>query len=269
LQIITVNIDKGGTGKSTVTYNFADWLTKQDYEVLVIDGDRSCNLTDSYQSTNNSTIADIFEKNSDQQIEVENITPYLDLIKGSEKMKDHVLDLHLRQNNCLIFFMWIADNYKWLDSYDYIIIDTHNDESLVTKNFLAVADIILGVSDPSNNGFKSWLKLNDTMNQLKEELINPIHRNSYVTGSALLIANRVDVKTTTSNQFLEVIETDERYLGMIQEKQLMAKSLLNNQPIFEQRKEMSNTEINRHENFYDSIDVLFNKIIAKINEYSD
>lgn len=27
LQIVTVNIDKGGTGKSTVTYNFADLQT--------------------------------------------------------------------------------------------------------------------------------------------------------------------------------------------------------------------------------------------------
>ncbi|KXT62781.1 hypothetical protein SGADD02_02255 [Streptococcus gallolyticus] len=52
--------------------------------------------------------------------------------------------------------MWLGDHYDNLaQQFDVIIIDTHNDESLVTANFIAVSDIVLAVSDASKNAYRS------------------------------------------------------------------------------------------------------------------
>src|SRR5699024_3347694 len=141
-------------------------------------------------------------------------------------LDDDKLDLKSRQNNCMIFYMWIADNYEMLEEYDYVIIDTHNDTSLVTANFLAVSDMVIGVSEPSRNGFRAWLELEDTLDYLIAELIDVRTRETYVTAEAYLIANNVDHRTNSSKQFLEMAELQENYLGMIQAKELMRKSLL-------------------------------------------
>lgn len=50
MQIVTININKGGTGKSTFSYNFSKWLSsRKNKKVLLIDGDSSCNLTYSFK----------------------------------------------------------------------------------------------------------------------------------------------------------------------------------------------------------------------------
>ena len=52
MKIITININKGGTGKSTFSYNFSKWLSSIKHKkVLLIDGDSSCNLTYSFYLT--------------------------------------------------------------------------------------------------------------------------------------------------------------------------------------------------------------------------
>ncbi|WP_370569679.1 ParA family protein [Sporosarcina sp. BP05] len=214
MKIITVNVNKGGTGKSTVSYTLAKWLTiVQNKKVLLIDGDRSCNLSYSFSNVGTSSILDIF--NGKEPVEIYNVGENLDFIKGSEQLEDNELDLKSKQNNCMLLFMWIADNFQKVQEYDYVIIDTHNDTSLVTSNFLAVADIVLGVSEPSRNGFRAWLELEETLNYLKSQLVDVVSRKTYVTATPYLIANKVDHIGSSSKQFLEMVELQRNYLGMI------------------------------------------------------
>ena len=50
MKIQTTNLDKGGGGKSSQTYNEADWLSRvMGKRVLLIDGARECNLTHSFE----------------------------------------------------------------------------------------------------------------------------------------------------------------------------------------------------------------------------
>ncbi|HEO6712721.1 TPA: ParA family protein [Streptococcus agalactiae] len=261
MKIITVNINKGGTGKSTFSYNFSKWLSRiKGQKVLLIDGDSSCNLSYSFNHKSSKTIFDIFKNG---EFEILNIDKNLDFINGSSRLTDDVLDLRKRQNNCLIMFMWIADNIDILSNYNYIVIDTHNDSSLVTSNFIAAADIVLGISEPSRNGYRAWLELQNTITNLKNEVVDIMTRKSYIQAEPYLVGNKIEHIGNTSKEFLEIISEDSRFIGYLPKKELLAKSLLLDKDIFEQRKNMTATEKNRHKKFFSDIDELFNNIVEK------
>lgn len=264
MKIITININKGGTGKTTVSYNLAKYLAEmKKKKVLLIDGDRSCNLSYSFDNLGSTTIADVF---NDKEITLNSVDDNLDFIKGSETLEDDTLDLQSRYNNSMLFFLWIADNYEKLEKYDYMVIDTHNDKSIVTTNFLAVSDIVLGVSEPSRNGLRAWHELENTIDELKKGLVDLRTRESYVKARPYLIANRVSHIGNTSKDFLEAVEDIDKYLGMVQKKELLAKSLLEDQSIFEQREKMSKRENERHQAFYENVEYVFEEIILKADE---
>ena len=255
MDIITVHINKGGTGKSTISYNLANWIAeKKNKKVLLIDGDHSCNLSYSFPNVGEETIINIFEG---KPAKIYPVAKNLDFIKGSQNLKDDYLKLKDKQNNCMLMFMWIADNMATLEQYDYIIIDTHNEPSLVTNNFLAVSDMVLGVSEPSRNGYRAWLELKSTIEQLKTILVDIRTRESYVTTKPYLIGNRVEHNTTSSKEFLETIESEPDFLGMVQKKELLAQSLLKNENIFAYDEKI----IKSHELFYNNVEAVFNKIL--------
>lgn len=264
MKIITVYMDKGGTGKSTISFNLAKWLAhEKNKKILMVDGDHSCNLSYSFSVTGKSSIENIFKKES---VDIYEAEKNIDIIRGSKELEDDELGLITQQNNCMIMFMWIADNIDALKEYDYMIIDTHNDASLVTFNFLAVADIVLGVSEPSRNGFRAWIELGSTIEFLKKELFDVRTRESYVTAKPYLLGNKIEHIGNTSKQFLEVAEKEENYIGSIQKKELMAKSLLDDTGVFEKYSNMDEKERKLHKNFFENTEYVFNKIIEKANQ---
>ena len=65
----------------------------------------------------------------------------------------------------------------------------------------------------------------------------------------------------TCEQFLDVVQEDEAYLGSIQKKELMAKSLVINQSVFEQREQMTPKQKQDHQKFYDNIEYVYENIL--------
>lgn len=162
--------------------------------------------------------------------------------------------------------MWLADHYDDLaQQFDVIIIDTHNDESLVTANFIAVSDIVLAVSDASKNGYRAWLQLKRFVDDIKAEAIDVITRKSYVTATPYIIGNNIKLfgnhVSDTAKQFLAVMEEDPAYLGTIFTKELLAKSLVYDQSVFEQYQQMTPNEQEKHQNFYDNITYVYQHIL--------
>lgn len=45
MEIITFSAIKGGVGKTTLSYNFAEYLSSINKKVLLIDMDHQCNLS--------------------------------------------------------------------------------------------------------------------------------------------------------------------------------------------------------------------------------
>ncbi|WP_277293903.1 ParA family protein [Streptococcus hyointestinalis] len=265
MRIQTTNIDKGGGGKSTHTFNEGDWLSRvKNKRVLLIDGARECNLTHAFDVTSEKTIYDIFTTG---EYEICRITDNLSLIRGDERLTDEQLDLASRNNKYLQLFMWFSEHYEELDKqFDIILIDTHNDKSLVTANFIAVSDIVLGVTDASTNGFRAWLALKQFVESIKREAIEVITKKSYVTAEPYIIGNKIEYYgnnvTDTCKQFLDVIQEDEAYLGSVQKKELMAKSLVINQSVFEQREHMTEKQKLDHQKFYGNIEYVYTNILT-------
>ena len=60
MEIITFSAIKGGVGKTTLVFNYGEWLSEQGYNVLLIDTDHQCSLTQTYDIFKTAgTVADI------------------------------------------------------------------------------------------------------------------------------------------------------------------------------------------------------------------
>lgn len=265
LKIQTTNLGKGGGGKTTDTFNQGDWLARvKNKRVLLIDGAWECNLTRTFDVSSQKTIYDVFTTG---EYEIVPISENLSLICGDSRLTDEQLDLSSRNNKYLQLFMWFSEHYDELaEQFDIILIDTHNDESLVTANFIAVSDIVLAVSDASLNGFRAWLSLKNFVEVIKSEAIEVISKKSYVTVQPYLIGNKIKYVgqnvTDTCKQFLDVVQEDPAYLGSLQEKELMAKSLVVGQSVFEQKEQMTENQKTSHQKFYDNITYVYERILA-------
>lgn len=265
MKIQTTNLGKGGGGKTTDTFNEGDWLARvKGLRTLLIDGAWECNLTRTFDVKCEKTVYDIFTTG---EYEIVPISENLSLICGDDRLTDEQLDLASRNNKYLQLFMWFSEHYEELEAqFDVILIDTHNDESLVTANFIAVSDIVLAVSDASLNGFRAWLSLKNFVDFIKSEAIEVITKKSYVKAEPYLIGNKIKYVgnnvTDTCKQFLEVVEEDSAYLGSIQEKELMAKSLVISQSVFEQHEEMTANQKETHQKFYDNINYVYENILS-------
>lgn len=81
MKIITFAAIKGGVGKTTLAYNYGEWLANQGSRILFIDLDHQSNLTQTYQIYDNKyTVGNIFLKND--QVKIHQINENIDLIAG-------------------------------------------------------------------------------------------------------------------------------------------------------------------------------------------
>lgn len=141
MNIITTWNLKGGTGKTTTTFNLAATYAAQDKKVLVLDLDMQANLT-SFFDTDISK-----HKRSKPDID-QVIRGGIDIRKAIYHSRFSNLDFIKGSND--IMFLELADIDilgKHLatiaDDYDICVIDTHPDASILSENALAISDLVL------------------------------------------------------------------------------------------------------------------------------
>ena len=163
MKIITFSAIKGGVGKTTITYNYAEWLSKKGKNVLLIDLDHQCNLTNIYLPVEkNNTIGEVFKDSSIvSEVVVHKIKNNLSLISGYIELDDLEKMIENQSKKEMLLYLWIKKNYKKFnfDQYDYILIDTHPDFSTITKNAIAISDIIISPITPSEHGYSAKFNL--------------------------------------------------------------------------------------------------------------
>ena len=113
-------------------------------KVLLVDLDSQCNLShyfDVYQTT--GTVANIFTGAG--SVEIVNVAPNIDLIPGSMRLDEVEASLATKSNQNTIFYDWLSEHCEELNlaQYDVILIDTHPDFGIITKNAIAVSDVTL------------------------------------------------------------------------------------------------------------------------------
>src|SRR5699024_8678869 len=257
--VITINQQKGGTGKSTITKNLSSYYAiEENAKVLVIDGDSNGYLTqlfgDKYiRSTGN--IGELLKPkniNTDQQNNVKldfvKVHKNIDLIPFDPYLdkKQNVLLTH--QNINYIMLGWFALNKEMLRQYDYIFIDTHNDFNVFTKIAISISHLVLSPLDPVLHYEKAQLKMNHEFNNIFTEITTQITGESFVQAELYVIGNKVRHNTNRDKEFLNYIQNMDNYLTWFPNKELFA--LASNEII--SMKDMINKDKNKHkhENFY-------------------
>lgn len=206
MKIITVNVNKGGAGKTTLAFNLAEYL-KTNHRVLLLDFDDSTNLTNRYgHYTNlNNTVVNLFENGDVSPIK---LADNFDLIAGHSSVEQLKERLNSRRRREYIFGKWLALNEEALsEKYDYIVIDTENDEGILTQNALIVSDLVLGVAEASKDSFLALVALKKFVQELNDDF------NSET--KLALIANKINLSENASKDLLAELQGYPEYLGYL------------------------------------------------------
>lgn len=242
IKIIAFYTDKGGTGKTANSYGLACYCAEiLNARVLLIDGDRSRNLTNRFGITGEYTINEVFKIDGKFAIyptDKENI----DIIIGDANFTESGTNCNDWETKYLEFYYWISDNIEMLEeTYDYIIIDTHNDISQVTLNLLVPSDVIVSVVKPDPDSY-------DALNNYKKEVEDVLlslttiregrgQRRTAFDAERLILANIVKFSGNnmynTNKEFISELEKFDGYIGMIPERDMFVESSLENKSIYQ------------------------------------
>lgn len=213
MKIITFSAIKGGVGKTTLAFNYGEWLSYQGNHGLFIDLDYLCNLTQLYDIYDTKgTVANIFLEHG--KINIHQITSQISLIAGDMHLDEIERNIESNPNKNMLLYMWLSDNYERLNlnNFEYIILDSHPDFSTATKNALIISDTIVSPITPSEYGYNAKFNLEECINILKKEAIDYSTRKTYVTAELFYIANLVKHNTKASHDLLDTLKDDKKSL---------------------------------------------------------
>ncbi|MDS4002568.1 ParA family protein [Staphylococcus capitis] len=232
-KIITINQQKGGTGKSTLTKNLTTHLAiERNKKVLNIDGDYSCflstNLYGIYDP--NGTIGELFQIDElgnttfDRSIVFHHVHDNIDIIAGDPKLNEKQKRLSGEEGTSFILTKWLFNNKKELSSYDYIIIDTHNDFDIFNKNAIAISDVVLAPLDPSEINESIATRMEVELEKMKNQIVEPISGKSYVNAKFYIIGNKISHNVSSHREFLNDIKKRDDFLTWFPQKELFVKA---------------------------------------------
>lgn len=236
-KYIAFYFDKGGTGKSTHSFNFAglcaDVLNKR---VLVIDGDRSRNITNTFHVYADYTIADVFKTGKYQFCKTEN--PNIDVLAGDDTFTDDGVNMDKANTKYMEFVTWIFHHKDLIDQeYDFVVIDTHNDKSRVTWSLLVATDIIVNVVSPDGDCFKALNETDEFIeNEIKPGSIPAMSRESVFNADNLILSNKIVIRgnnvTSSSKEFIKRIKQFDNYIGTTPHRKELEESRLLGENVF-------------------------------------
>ena len=197
MKIISFNIKAGGVGKSTLCFNTAFLLAEKGYRVLTLGTDTNMNITKRFvgyyarkhELSQEQLLSEIKPENTVEMLfkglpfAPIKITDNIDLIAETTTL----YSLQKIVEASLIYWYW--DNEKYLkENYDYILIDTHNDDEIPTRATYAVSDIIAVVVDETNKTY-------DIIPVMRQNLAEIKKGNRDRNAKIVLLGNRLDDKS--------------------------------------------------------------------------
>lgn len=246
-KVITFTAIKGGVGKTTLSYNLADFLARIDnnIKVLLVDLDFQASLSSNYDL-------------SDEQLAKCNLFPYLLAVGKNTELPElqpmrisnieadehidglsYIDDHHTEELGQLLpsstqrqFLLYrTLNNLNLLDKYDYIICDTHPDTFLASQNAVVISDFVISPLEPSRYGVESLIKTSQQFDELKNLMINPMSNESYITAKLYFVGNKFK-RNTRSSQTLEKQLKQADTLAIFPERELFNKANTSSCSIF-------------------------------------
>lgn len=256
MKIITFSAIKGGVGKTTLTYNFGSWLASKGNKVLFIDLDHQSNLTQTLDiHASQNTVGNIFLGQDDVTIHA--ISDNISLIAGDMRLDEIETSIENKANKNMLLYLWLEDNYeaKGLGEFDYIILDTHPDFSVATRNAMIISHAVISPLTPSEHGYNAKFNLEQRIEELRDEAVDYRTRTSYLTAKLFFVGNMVEHNTKSSHELLAVLENDDNVLAIVPKREVLNRTMLDKTPVSEL---MNNHEsyIKNHK-FLDDIDDIF------------
>lgn len=196
-NIITFAIMKGGTGKTTLTFNIGCYLAK-DHKVLLMDFDPQCNLSSNMNQPvfdiDTPSVGDVFDDLNISPLDVmvpgpiEEL-PNLDIIPSTMYLTGVEAALSLRPMREQAIITYIEKNPDFFNYYDYVLIDTNPGMGVINQNAFFACDHIVLVADPDTNSVRSadiflylWNEMRSRATNCEEKvdamILNNVERNN-------------------------------------------------------------------------------------------
>ena len=255
-EIYSTNIAIGGSGKTTITFNggfyLADIMGKK---VCFLDNDPTLALTNRMmkiisrtyggnlkellkaveEHPDQYTVKAIFEGGNPTPIK---ITDNIDFIPGYAKLNDMAGEVTKKYNRKAMY-LWVLKNREQLKKYDYILIDTHNDESIFTQNALLVADEIIAVAGVDEIVYDKIENLVDHNEDFKSVELVPTDSGeliSLVKANVRAVGNKFSKATKEKKNFIEEFEekmkeNPDLFIGYFEERKFFATTKLSGEPL--------------------------------------
>ena len=201
MKVISICNQKGGVGKSTVTYHLAWGLYELNYGVLIIDIDPQGNLSSTFDRPESCSVLEVFSDNPKLMSEVvisNNSNSGISLVSSN---------IHLSKAEFQVSFTVYTKLKKALyketkgyNRWDYVVIDCPPSLGLFTVNALVASDYVFVPCLPfyySLLGFKDLL-----------EVVNSVNENGFNSGLKVLgiVVNQMD-RTLVSRESVDVLKS--------------------------------------------------------------
>lgn len=171
MKIITFANHKGGVGKTTSTLNVAQTLVRDGYNVLLVDCDAQCNLTQSLNLpaeypdlglvlSNKARLEEVVIEGVDENLSLVAATPELDFLEkvlAQQFGYEHILRTNLAPVR---------------DRYDFCLIDTPPRLSALTYAALVASDRVFIPCQPEFYGYTGLTNLLEACTRVSEHF-NP------------------------------------------------------------------------------------------------
>lgn len=233
MKTIAFGTMKGGTGKTTLTFNLAGLLAEQ-HKVLLWDIDPQCNLSQSAGIDINTrdvyTTRDIFEK---PETPPKNVAICLEenlwIIPGSIDLTLTEALLPGRAGREMILSHYIEDNVEFFQQFDYILLDTNPSMGNVNQNSFVAADSIILVSDVSLHSIRGAELFQFLWDDVRKSLRLPDNIKA-------LVLNNYDSRTKLAGQLMDYCEEQDHLRDLVVDTVIpsrvaMKTTALENKPI--------------------------------------
>lgn len=203
-KVIAVTNQKGGVGKTTTTENVAIGLSRQGFDVLIVDFDPQGDLTSCLGWKNNDALEHSVSSMLDDYINDNDIN-YDSLILHHEEDVDlipaniELADFEMRLVSVINREQTLCNCIEPLrDKYDYIMIDCPPSLGMLTVNALSAADEVLIPVQTQYLPAKGMTKLLQTVNKVQRK----INSNLKITGIVMTLA---DLNTNITKSTIDTI----------------------------------------------------------------